>query len=517
MVIDYSKWDNLELSDDSDVEVHPNVDKKSFIRWKQRDIHEKREQRTYQKDNMRNEHAMNDRLLSRIEALHSALKSHIQNTTTREGTPEEFILQTLLETTTPADQEKAVVTGKPDPKAPTYAEMLTRLADKVSEEIPKDATDRWAAFEKGLLSFKDELYRRNTESKSELEKMNREDARKITSDGLRDGFNTTHVVKSEPSTSASASSSSTKKVETVELLNSPAAGSGALTPSSGAEADDDEDGEDEEAFDKKHHCTQLGKDFGKIKVADLRAAAEFVARNPAVIAERESDGLLIEAFNAQMAGKDDLTRQYIHNALILQYCRQLGGSPDAVRMFFRRITTRADAAQISFNNEVNDSYFRIKSRVVEIKKERANEPKEVEQIQLHAVDPNQQIYIEIPPKDSDDPVQQAAREVFESFPPGFQAALETKDLDKINVVLGKMAVDEAEEIVGKLGDSGMLSLIEEIIDSTTEEGKAKLAEIESGKQVAMEPTIAEEDEEDAEGEQHEEPANAAAATIAKVD
>ena len=43
--LNYSKWDNLELSDDSDIEVHPNVDKASFIRWKQRDIHEKREMR----------------------------------------------------------------------------------------------------------------------------------------------------------------------------------------------------------------------------------------------------------------------------------------------------------------------------------------------------------------------------------------------------------------------------------------------------------------------------------------
>ncbi len=47
--LNYSKWDNLELSDDSDVEVHPNVDKRSFIRWKQRDIHEKRDERREQK------------------------------------------------------------------------------------------------------------------------------------------------------------------------------------------------------------------------------------------------------------------------------------------------------------------------------------------------------------------------------------------------------------------------------------------------------------------------------------
>jgi cell division cycle protein 37 len=30
---DYSKWDNIELSDDEE-DVHPNIDKDSWFRWK---------------------------------------------------------------------------------------------------------------------------------------------------------------------------------------------------------------------------------------------------------------------------------------------------------------------------------------------------------------------------------------------------------------------------------------------------------------------------------------------------
>ncbi|KAK6517877.1 hsp90 co-chaperone Cdc37 [Arthrobotrys conoides] len=504
MVIDYSKWDNLEISDDSDVEVHPNVDKKSFIRWKQRDIHEKREQRSQTKDHMKLEHQMNDRLLSRIETLHNALKSHIESSETKDGTPEEFVLQTLLDTTTPEDLQKAQVLGKPDPNAPTYAEMLTKLADKVSSEIPKNTADRWKAFEKGILGFKNELKSRNDASKAELEKMERDDSRKITSQGLRDGFNTTHVAKADPTPPAPESSKKAgkSKIETVELLNSgPSKSSGFDSLSSGAEADIDEEDTDEEAeFDRQHHATKLGKDFGKIKPSDLRASAEFIAKNPTVLAERESDGLLIEAFNAQIDGKDTLSKQYVHQALLLQYCRQLGGSSNAVQLFFKRITTPNHTAQAAFFNDVNDTHFKLKGRAIEIAKEKG-ETKEVEQIQLHAVDPNQQIYIEIPPKESEDPQLQEARQIFETFPPGFQKALETKDLDKINVVLGKMSVDEAEEIVGKLSESGMLSLIEEIIDSTTEEGQAKLAALEAekkdkGKQSTLAgETIKEEEEE----------------------
>ncbi|KAF3906429.1 hypothetical protein ABW20_dc0105425 [Dactylellina cionopaga] len=509
MVIDYSKWDNLEVSDDSDVEVHPNVDKRSFIRWKQRDIHEKREVRAVTKENMKNEHTMNDRLISRIDSLHSALKSHIDNTdVSKDGsTPEEFVLQTLLDTATPEDSQKAQVSGPQDPNAPTYMDMLTKLADRVSQDIPKNSPDRWRAFEKGLLGFKKELGTRNEASKVELQKMEREDARKITSSGLRDGFDTTHVTKAAPPPAPVPEPSKKKttksKVETVEVLN-PGAGkaSGFESVSSGAEADIDEEETDEESeFDSQHHATQLGKDFGKIKISNLRGSAEFIARNPTILAERESDGLLIEAFNAQMDGKDALAKQYVHQALLLQYCRQLGGSPNAVQLFFKRVTTPNHTAQKAFNDDVNETHYKIKIRAVEIVKERASEPKEVEQIQLHAVDPNQQIFIEIPPKDSTDPEQQKGRQIFESFPPGFRRALETKDLDKINVVLGKMSVDEAEDIVGKLSESGMLSLIEEIIDSTTEEGQAKLAELEGekkdkGKQSALaSQPIKEEDEE----------------------
>jgi len=51
-------------------------------------------------------------------------------------------------------------------------------------------------------------------------------------------------------------------------------------------------------------------------------------------------------------------------------------------------------------------------------------------------------------------------------------------LDEVNKVLGEMTVDEAEEVVALLGDAGILSLEEEIIDATTAEGKEKWKQIE---------------------------------------
>ena len=42
MPIDYSKWDNIELSDDED-DVHPNIDRESWFRMKHRSRVEREE------------------------------------------------------------------------------------------------------------------------------------------------------------------------------------------------------------------------------------------------------------------------------------------------------------------------------------------------------------------------------------------------------------------------------------------------------------------------------------------
>lgn len=135
---------------------------------------------------------------------------------------------------------------------------------------------------------------------------------------------------------------------------------------------------------------------------------------------------------------------------------------------------------------MDSTYRRINTRAAEILEERKNnpEPEGVEQIQLHAVDPNTTINIRVPlPIDESNPDSlsddnKIARTIFETFPPGLQRALESGKLDEVNKVLAKMSVDEAEQVVEQLGNGGMLSLEEGVIDATTEEGQAKVKEIE---------------------------------------
>jgi cell division cycle protein 37 len=149
-------------------------------------------------------------------------------------------------------------------------------------------------------------------------------------------------------------------------------------------------------------------------------------------------------------------------------------------MFFKRITTKGHQAQEVFNKDVAETYARIKTRAAELKKEEEeNQGQEgVEQIQLHAVEPGTEIHINVPQPGSTEEVEIQARQIFENFPPGLQRALESGKLDEVNKVLGKMSVEEAEEIVELLGQGGMLSLQEGVIDATNEEGQRRLKEIE---------------------------------------
>lgn len=145
------------------------------------------------------------------------------------------------------------------------------------------------------------------------------------------------------------------------------------------------------------------------------------------------------------------------------------------------ITTKDHQASTLFRNDVNETYNKIKTRAAELAKDgsASNDPAGVERIQLHAVDPNTKITINIPAAESSEPVEVEARKIFESFSKELQQALSSESLDEVNKVLGKMSVEEAEDVVEKLGESGMLSLEEGIVDATTEEGRKKLEEIEA--------------------------------------
>lgn len=335
MVVNYSKWDALELSDDSDIEVHPNVDKRSFIRAKQNQIHQARFERRHQIETLKYERVINEGLLRRIDTLLNALRHHEASA----QSPDELVFQSLIESAgDPTDDQP------PNPpegvhsqekEHPTYSKMMGALVDQVKKEVDvSKSEDRYKEYIKGVQGHHKKVRDLQKELMVKLNELEKEEGRKITSDSIHTGFDSSSVAKSNKTPS------STKNAETVEVLNPASLKRDALSGndgaiSSGAEADTEEAADEASAKDEERtELSQLGKEFSKIKAGDYRACLQYISEHPEVVAERETDGLLMEAFNSQITGEAEYARQCVHQALLIQYCRSLGR--DGVGLFFKR-------------------------------------------------------------------------------------------------------------------------------------------------------------------------------------
>ena len=334
MPVDYSKWDALELSDDSDFEPHPNVDKRSFIRAKQAQIHQQRAQRKHNIETLKYERVVNDGLLRRIDTLLAELRSHEAEAKERDA----FIYQALIASAGDPDDDEA-------PKPPggvhkeeepiRYSQMMGSLVDQVKKEVDESGAEDWfKGYVKGIEGHKKKVNGLQKDLNAKLAELEKEESRKITSESIRDGFSASAVSKDKQ---GAADKGAAKKVE---VLNPAALKKDALkaedaAQSSGADADIDERGGAIESEDADNtEPSEDGKKFSKIKIGDYKASLKFISEHHSVVAEKETDGLLVAGFDAQLKGQADYAKQCVHQALLLQYCRALGR--DGVQLFFKR-------------------------------------------------------------------------------------------------------------------------------------------------------------------------------------
>jgi cell division cycle protein 37 len=441
---------------------------------------------------------LNNGMLERIDRLLTALKSHrdvAANATSHDV--DGVVMQSLIESA--GDPTKDVAERPPGAQnlpteRITFSGLMANLVDEVKKQVLEkgDKEKPLEGFIAGIQGHRDQIAEKHIERTKELDEALKEQKKHITSDDVHEGFSYSAVSKEEEKKADKT------KAQTLELLN-PASKTDE-GQSSGADADIEDGGpgvDDEENID----ASPDAKKFAQIALYNYPECMKFLSSHPNLLTEKDTDGLLVEAFDAQLKGQDAYAKRCVQRSLLLQYCRQLGR--DGMGIFFKRIMTPGHNAQKLFEDDYQQTYARIKTRTAELNAQSAQEGSgDKEQIQLHAVDPNTKISFNIPapiPHDlaekSDAPPptaeEIAARSIFESLPPNLQRAIETDSLDEVNRVLGKMALDDAEEIVGKLGDSGIISMVEQdIIDATTEEGRKKVEEIERAGQSSPPATSA---------------------------
>lgn len=478
--LNYDKWSKLELSDDSDIEGHPNVDHASLVRWKQRDIHEKREQRKFKIAQYEQELKNNDALYPRLVSITEAVK---------QGGPPAYSSTVERLKSSPSPEA-------PGPGQKKYDEMILDALMSVWEECKKEGLDGkddklGDVLVAKLEDQKKQLLARQEFLKEEIEKEKEEQHKKITSEDIHEGFSSSSVNKAkdpEPiSSSLSKPKSSTKqKTTTIETLNAPSSASQPTEkpPTGGDDADD----EDEDVDLPKLTPELLA--FSKIKRGNFEESYRYLQNHRGVYVEGADDALLVAAFDAESNGQSLYAKNCVNQALLIQYCQKLGA--DGPALFFKRAMQGHAAALSVFNKDVEDTYAHLKRRVEATREEMA--AGEREQVQLVASDPSMTISFSVPdgppPEELvlDDSIKdmdieqvrralQARWDIFNAFDPKLQAALKEGSLERVNKVLAKMDVAQAEEVVRLLSDSGIMDVADggEVRDMTGKQAETETA------------------------------------------
>ncbi|OJA17234.1 hypothetical protein AZE42_00165 [Rhizopogon vesiculosus] len=491
MPLNYSKWDQLELSDDSDIEGHPNVDKRSLIRWKQRSIHEQRETRKMKISAISAEISCNGILAPRLHGIRATLSS-------ADGGLKYF--QQLVERLQTDPSPEAPPTNAKD--QPTYDAMVLSLLLQIwdgAKSLPVDEQE--AAILSGLDKHITQLSEHTKQLEKDLVVEEKEQRKHITSEDIHEGFESKYIPpKPAPAPVKNAKIDAPKKTTTtktteIEVLNPAASSSKASSPSAAPDFDEEKETEAEELPE----LTPSLEIFSRLPLWGYEKSFRFIQANPDVVIPGATDALLVAAFRAESAGQSKYAKQCVHQSLLLQYCDKLGR--DGVRLFFlKQVPNFCDQrATTIFVKDVEDTYSHLKTRAKVAAAESATEEHK-EQIQLVPENPSASISFSVPDgpppedlrlegpetKDLDvEEVRQALQmrwDVFEGFPEDLKAALKIGTLEEVNKVLGSMEVSVAEDVVGKLDMAGIMSFVSGGIrdetgnDEDADEKTAKTAE-----------------------------------------
>lgn len=467
MPIDYSKWDKIEISDDSDVEVHPNVDKQSFIRWKQRDIHEKRMQRNIEIKSILIQLTMYAKLNERVDYLLEKLTStelldntKVMSVLNSEFDPQEkFDYDKLIK-----DKGLTLRKGLKDLKfdreeienTPCYNEMIEDLFVQIKDDHPETKTDGDKLIEH-LREHRKKIDDVLSKQTIKLDDLLYQKAQLIVSDDLHTGFDRSFLNKDKPEEEVkqdTPKASQTKKttVTTTETINLP-------KPI--------EDKSDKEILDELE-LLPATKEFAKIPSDNLSEAAEFLIKHPSICTEQQKDALIMTAFDLQLENKSEEAKHIIHQSLLLQYVGQLSGNGKAapanvintIKLFFSKIAAESSPAKHAFLEDVNQTFTHIKGRCEIIKEEQRqnalnNEETGEEEalIQLKALDDNTELLVNIPKEGTKE------YEIFTTkLPIEFQNAIKTESIDEVNKEFAKLKIEDAEKILEIFNECGVIGI-----------------------------------------------------------
>ncbi|KAH6565988.1 hypothetical protein BASA50_005293 [Batrachochytrium salamandrivorans] len=484
MPIDYSKWDAIELSDDEDFDCHPNVDKKSMIRWKQAQVHKERRERQDQLDLLTLEHQTSARFIANfMDHVKSVFEGMSRPVTVAAISETLKTIQAETETTyTDPLRTKSMNCMNSWPReweAPSWGTVLREhvpwheTVAKIEEAVAKIAVDRGtdnpeSFIDLAMLMFAEaqsRLVQRQDVIAAQIKALRIEMNKKLTADHLKTGFDKTVVSKKQtedPTTSVGSTSSSQSKAgsslstTTIETIHSPKSKAGMSSESAAlaevaacpglAEQVMSEYNATDEDLAELHPELPAFTGYG-----DFGDVVRALKKHPKLQEEASEEAILMRALVLEIVGRAKEAKTCVVNSLILKYTRSLGTS--GIDVFFDKLESGKSSAHALFFSDVTKTYEHIQRRGKILRMERieahkrasvgkAEHDAKIKDVYQTFLQPDGSLIFPLPDSPSERVLQ--ISDWFNALPVYAKEGLLLEDVDKINDYLKTLDPKNAE-------------------------------------------------------------------------
>lgn len=458
MPIDYSKWDKLELSDDSDVEVHPNVDKKSFIRWKQQDIHQKREERKNEIKILEQQLEMYKHLNKRMDYVLSLQKKDKDAVKVFMNVED---LEKLLNAN--FDKLEKCEGDRIDSDIPPYNEMVCDLIEQFHSELKRDDKLTLQAVLFKIIEHRAKIEKVSEEANAKLAELYKEKELHISSEDMNDAWNSSIINKSSPMTAAEVEK--VKNEQQVKTQSLTKLGLKKFISFSGEE--------NILTVDEKT------LKFGEIPCKNHEMGKSYLLANYEILSAQQVDALMMSSFNHELEGDTKKCYNVIYQSEVMSSISQIyelrfkndssefihpEELQDIIVKFYMKLDDESSTnmARPFFMSEIEKKYNHVKTRAVAMKEEDEDEREGQEIIQLKSVEPNTELKINVPEfKDenqTEDEVEKHRIQLFNMIPENMRNALISGSLDKVNEIFASMSLEEGEQMLEIFNAGGFLGI-----------------------------------------------------------
>lgn len=441
---DYSKWDNIELSDDED-DVHPNIDRESWFRMKHRSRVEREEREEADKKKIRREMAKADlrireltKLLGKINSTNDGDDSDDDDLEDKEGIEAEL---SELRKANKARQDKL---DEYEKNKKWNVDNMCHVVEERTVINPKAAENK---FSSAGYALPDDNAIETPPSKGISQTDDRKPSVETASIG-GGSEGTKATVGDEPQ--------GEKQQAAAKEVKGGGKGKKAAAPSKAAKPKKAGPEREVVAMMSYHEFTEkyadLVEEFMAIKSFDK--CRDFLIQNGNVLLqENASNYLLLASLEDEMNGYRDKMRQTARQSQIVsniaELAKTLQSHPGNVIIpFFKRLEEKEHLN--GFLEGVEVFVQRIIARAVVKKKEMDAERIEEAKAKGEAVDLS-----EIPREERLGPGGLDPMEVFESLPESMQEAFESRDTEKLKEALMAMDPSDAEHHMKRCVDSGL--------------------------------------------------------------